>query len=586
MAKQPKKRPSRQAGQTAEAANKTLRSYAVGAMPIVNHLLRRLNLEAILERHLPAEDGRMKVPTAAGVLLLVRNVLMSREPIYGVADWAYGFAPDLLDLSEEPLAAINDDRLGRCLNRLFQGCGPELILEVVRHAVREFDLRLDELHNDSTSISFYGAYLSASQEKSRQGRKTHAITWGFSKDHRPDLKQLLYILTVTDDGGVPVHFTSASGNVVDDTTHIETWDLLCQLVGSPDFLYVADCKLASTANLNHLTARGGRFITVLPGTRREDHEFRNRLSDSPPPATAWQPVYNVTQPTIEGQEEIVDRFSVWAEEQTSSDGYQVRWFHSTRKAELDRQARIGRTDRALAELIGLSERLKSSRTRFRERAKVEQAVAEILQAREVERWVKVQVRDEQQIEFRQATPGRPGKNTTYVREVQPRFGLSAEVDAAQVEREATGDGLFPLLTNQRQMSAEEVLRAYKRQPLIEKRFSQFKTDFAVAPVYLKDVSRIQGLLCVYFLALLVQTLLERDVRKAMQRAGIDHLPLYAEDRECRRPTARKLIDLFEPIQRHVLTTSAEKAETLPTKLSPLQREILQLLNIPQSLSGR
>ena len=76
-------------------------------------------------------------------------------------------------------------------------------------------------------------------------RATHAITWGYSKDHRPDLKQLLYTLTVSRDGGVPMSFTSHSGNVVDDKTHCAAWDLLCQLVGSSDFLYVADCKLAS-----------------------------------------------------------------------------------------------------------------------------------------------------------------------------------------------------------------------------------------------------------------------------------------------------------------------------------------------------
>ena len=133
------------------------------------------------------------------------------------------------------------------------------------------------------------------------------------------------------------------------------------------------------------------------------------------------------------------------------------------------------------------------------------------------------------------------------------------------------------------MSAEEVLRAYKRQPTIEKRFSQFKTDFAVAPVYLKDIRRIQGLLGVYFLALLVQTLLERDLRQAMEREGIEHLPLYAEDRDCRRPTTRKLIDLFEPVQRHALTMSGGKEEMLHTTLSPLQRRILRLLKIPQCL---
>lgn len=87
---------------------------------------------------------------------------------------------------------------------------------------------------------------------------------------------------------------------------------------------------------------------------------------------------------------------------------------------------------------------------------------------------------------------------------------------ARVERQ---DGVFPLLTNDRQLSAEEVPRAYKRQPMIEKRFSQLKTDFAVAPVYLKDVARIQGLLAVYFFVLLVQTLLERELRRAMVKEG-------------------------------------------------------------------
>ena len=62
------------------------------------------------------------------------------------------------------------------------------------------------------------------------------VAWGHNKDHRPDLKQLLYTLTVSHDGNVPVYFTSHSGNVADDTTHVATWDLLCQLVGGPDFL--------------------------------------------------------------------------------------------------------------------------------------------------------------------------------------------------------------------------------------------------------------------------------------------------------------------------------------------------------------
>jgi transposase len=584
MAKRPAARKTRRAGQVAETGGTTLRSYSVGAMPIINHLLRRLDLEVILQQHLPPEDPRTKVPTATGLLLLVRNILVCREPIYGVADWASQYAPHLLGLSPAQLAALNDDRLGRVLGAFFTAIGPQLILAVAQYAIGEFGLRLNELHNDSTSISFYGDYPAAAVEGLRRGRPTHAITWGFSKDHRPDLKQLLYILTVTEDGGVPIYFTSASGCVSDDRTHTDTWDLLCQLVGGPDFLYVADCKLASLANLDHLSRRGGRFVTVLPATRREDADFRRRLEE-PLPATAWQRLYDVTQRNSEGQEQIIDQLSVWFEEQSTGEGYRLLWYRSTRKVELDRATRLHRTERALTELAALRQRLEGPRSRFHDRTKVAEAVAEILQARDAERWVKVVVSEEETAEYRQATRGRPGKDTQYVRQVQTRFKLSVEVDAAQLEREALGDGVFPLLTNQREMSAEAVLRAYKRQPLIEKRFSQFKTDYAVAPVYLKDIARIQGLLGVYFLVLLVQTLLERELRQAMEQQNITHLPLYGEERHCRRPTARKVFDAFEPIQRHLLNRSDGGEETLATELSPLQRQILKLLKIPAATYG-
>jgi transposase len=76
----------------------------------------------------------------------------------------------------------------------------------------------------ATGPTFVGAYIAAAEEKRYLGRPTLAITFGHNKDHRPDLKQPLYILTVTEDGGVPVHFRVSSGNTADDQTHRETWN--------------------------------------------------------------------------------------------------------------------------------------------------------------------------------------------------------------------------------------------------------------------------------------------------------------------------------------------------------------------------
>jgi transposase len=208
---------------TYRAQGKRIVTHCVGAVPILNRILQRMRLQEFLTCHLPAEDDRTKVDTPRVVLLLLRNLLVSREPIYGVAEWARNFESELFDLRPHEFDYLNDDRVGRCLDRVFQALVTNLVMDVVTHAVREFEVCLDELHNDSTTVSFFGDYPSAETEQPVDGQTAPAITWGHSKDHRPDLKQLLYILTVSDDGGVPIYFQAASGNVVDDQTHQATW---------------------------------------------------------------------------------------------------------------------------------------------------------------------------------------------------------------------------------------------------------------------------------------------------------------------------------------------------------------------------
>ena len=133
----------------------TLCSYTVGALPILNQILDRVRLEEFLKEYLPKEDGRTKLPTAKTLLVLLRNVLVSREPIYGVGEWAARHAADLLGLGPQDIQRLNDDRVGRALDRLFLADVPSLVLAVAGHVVRTFQISLDELHNDSTSISFF-----------------------------------------------------------------------------------------------------------------------------------------------------------------------------------------------------------------------------------------------------------------------------------------------------------------------------------------------------------------------------------------------------------------------------------------------
>lgn len=576
-----RRRPRPEPGKQASTGAVTLRTFDVGAMPLVNHILERMGLEELLQKHLPPDDPRTELPTTQAILVMVRNVLVSREPIYGVGEWAARFAPDQIGLWEWEVPLLSDDRLGHSLVAAFLGIIPPLVLDVMGHIRVKFELGLDELHNDSTTVSFFGAYTDAAEEGQRGGRSTPAITWGHSKAHRPDLKQLLYTLTVSDDGGVPVYFTTASGNVTDDRTHIATWDLLRQLVGNTNFLYVADCKLASLENMTHIATHGGRFVTVLPRTRKEDKQFRERLHGAPG-AVRW----NTLDESKNKDGELVDRRSVCADESLSSEGFRLLWYHSTRKATLDadtRQRRISQTVQALTELAG---RLAGPRTRLRERQAVEKAVERVFAEHETADWITVTIEQQEEAEYRQAKPGRPNSNTKYIKSTRDRYALVWELNQEALLWSEREDGLFPLLTNDRQLSAAEVLASYKRQPLIEKRFSQFKTDFAVAPIYLQDVTRIAGLLAVYFFALVVQTLLERELRRAMKKAGIKSLPLYPEGRPCTRPTTHRLIELFEPIQRHELSIDDSEPQIMVTELTPVQRQVIELLGLSPDEYGR
>src|SRR5680860_1860501 len=220
-----------------------LRSERLGPLPVINAFMDRLQLDARLDRFVPS-TGRVKLPYATALGVLLRSLLVEREPVYRQAEVVASFAPSAFGLNPTQAASFTDDALGRALDKLFDADRAGFITDVIVAAGNEFGVKLTELHNDSTTVKFTGQYRQA-EGRSIRGQQAPFVTRGFSKDHRPDLKQLLFILTTSGDGGVPVQFRVASGNENDSSTHVQTWESLKELVGNPNFLYVADSKLCN-----------------------------------------------------------------------------------------------------------------------------------------------------------------------------------------------------------------------------------------------------------------------------------------------------------------------------------------------------
>ena len=156
------------------------------------------------------------------------------------------------------------------------------------------------------------------------------------------------------------------------------------------------------------------------------------------------------------------------------------------------------------------------------------------------------------------------------------------MDDEAIAYDCKSDGMYPLLTNDRELTDAQVLAAHKRQPTVEKRFEQTKTVFEIAPVLLKNEGRVEALFFVYFLALLVQALIERELRRQMQCQGVERLPLYPEERTTERPTAEQIFRLYALMQRHVLQHHGQDVRAIEPEMTALQRQVLRLLGVPEN----
>jgi transposase len=268
------------------------------------------------------------------------------------------------------------------------------------------------------------------------------------------------------------------------------------------------------------------------------------------------------------------------------EGWPVVWVKSSLSALSQHKSRHERIAAATEQLETLDRIVLAGRGRKpKTPASIQERIDAILGRLRVRDYLKVEIAAEAEHEFRQTKRGRPGTKTRYRRQTRHRFRIRWHVDQEVVDREQHSDGMYPLLTNDRSLAARQVLEAHKRQPCIEKRFEQLKTVHELAPVLLKNEARIEAFFFVYFLALLVAALIERQIRCAMKAAGVQALPLYPEQRSCRRPTCEQVLRLFGHAERHTLRRGDCLVEIFEPQLTQLQRQVLQLLGVPASAYG-
>lgn len=228
----------------------------------------------------------------------------------------------------------------------------------------------------------------------------------------------------------------------------------------------------------------------------------------------------------------------------------------------------------------MRQRLASPKARLRGAGEIDLQVKLVLEKFHVARYLDVRRVVREEYVFKQARRGRPGADTEYRKITKRRFDLQWSTRQEAIDFDRKSDGMYPLMTNDRKLSAAQVLQAHKGQPMIEKRFEQIKTVHEIAPVLLKDEGRIEALFTLYAVALLVQALIERELRRAMAREHLAELPIYPEQRQCANPTTEQVLRLFSMTERHELLQQGRTVQVFNPVFTDLQRQALALLGVP------
>ena len=552
--------------QNQSATSRTLKRLQVGGLPLIHAIAERMRLKEILYKYIPAH-GNEDIPAVETLMLLVYNLILGKDPLYELSEWVESIDFRCINNEDYEHVKFNDDRFGRVLNKLFRVDRASLMTELVVFFVNEFNITLERVSNDATTIKAFGKYPG----RTKTGLE---LKRGNSKDHRPDLKQLVFSLSVAADGAVPIHYKCYPGNVTDDKTHIETWNTLRKITGCAEFLYVADSKLCTDEQLSYIVDQGGRAVTIIPETWKEVESFKEKLRQT---KKAKDIIWRRRKPGSDDKKEYFSAFK--GDYFTTKRGYKIHWIYSSEKRKRDRENRekhLKKVEQCLAVLNG-----KINKRALKTRKAIEEAAQQIIAEHKLENFFHISIGTITEKYQVQIGTGRPGKNTKYRTGVNRIFTLSWTQKKQALKKEAQTDGVFPLLCTDKQLTAKEVLKAYKYQPRLEKRFSQFKKIHHAAPLLFKKVERIEANMFGFFIALVVQALIEREVRIKMKEQKIEKIRVYPEQREASHPTTGKIIDRFDNICTYKIMENSKVVETFKDSLNEDQKLILSLLKIEE-----
>jgi len=513
---------------------------------LIASVINDLGLVSLIDARLKPDDQEAITPGEAVKGMILNGLGFANRPLSLSPQFFANKPLDLLFRPDVKAEMLNRFKLGRTLDEVNTYGSDLLFSEIALVVCRQEAIDQRFNHLDTTSFSLTGDYVPESDQQAI------AITHGYSKDHRPDLKQAVLELMVSQDGGVPLVSKTWDGNASDSQIFQDRAKaLLSTFAQSPTPRYlIADSKLYSKDHAAQLKPLG--FITRIPDTLTlVSQVIRQALRKD-----TWQALDDTTR---------------YHRLELCHYGMAQRWFvicseAATQRAEQSVSKAQKREFEAIEkQLFHLQAR------RFESQQSAQAALAALSES-----WRYHHVASTELIEHkRYAGKGRPSAKTPIKASA---WQMQAEVrpDAEAIRRSKQHKGCFVLGTNIEadNLRDEEVIAAYKAQSQVEGAFRFLKDPlFFVSSLFVKKPTRIQGLLMVMTLALLVYSVAQRRLRQELVRQK-ESLPNQI-NQLTQRPTLRWVFQLLEGINR-VRVSVQGQIHDLIEGLNEVQIKILRL----------
>lgn len=536
----------------------------IGPLVLTAPVLQRLGFREIVNRYCPiAEQADLDHGLVAE--LVTQSRLSDPRALYDLTDWAERYAISDLYCEIERAEQLNDDRIGRMLDAIYD---QRAVIwgDLIAQAARVYQLDLQRLHADTMAMTFAGLFADQAEEPGvphLEPGYNPAGEW---------LQQLKLFALAAGDGGLPVWFDALDGGTGDSTTYVPQFAAFCEHARLSRFLPLEEIILIGDSKMptedNQLTWLRLNLGYIGPITMQAHH--RQTLQELLAAGQTWEELPYVAQREVDKKEQTVYRGLGHTVEVTepedSTRSWSVRhlYVHSSALAKREAARRQNEMQAIEAEL----QRIQGLVNKYDYKTPeiiVQRVQKKAFKKRRAQKYFTIEVVNH---------PDQP----------EAPLELRYSVDREQVQRDAELDGVYLLVAGgpAATLSDAEILAEWKGQHKVERCFRLVNQIFLVAPLFVKTPRRIAALVFLIMVGALVAGLVERQVRRALAKLQQPIQGLMPEGRDTLRPTVQRLFKAFADYSLvQVKNAQGQVVESRFARLNPVQEQILKVLGLPQ-----